>query len=83
MLHIASGFQVARFRHVVGCLWPSSDSMCVEVAESFYSKLGRDGMEYKDRVVAAALHKAVVKVCESKEYSRRPLQWAQYVHYGA
>jgi CHAT domain-containing protein len=83
VLHVVSGFQVAGFRHVVGCLWPSSDSVCVEVAKSFYSEIRRGGMEWEDRAVAAALHKAVVKICESKEYSRRPLQWAQYVHYGA
>jgi CHAT domain-containing protein len=81
---VVSGFQVAGFRHVVGCLWPSSDSVCVEVAHSFYSELGRDGAAgYQDRSVAVALHKAVVKVYESREYAKRPLRWAQYVHSGA
>ncbi|QKX53215.1 uncharacterized protein TRUGW13939_00291 [Talaromyces rugulosus] len=90
VLHIVSGFQIAGFRHVVGCLWPSSDSVCVEVARLFYSELGQgqNGMPYEDRAVAVALHKAVMKVCESKGYGGRrlgeaPLKWAQYVHYGA
>ena len=75
---------MAGFRHVIGCLWLSRDKVCVEIAKSFYSKLGQSGaVEYQDRAVALALHKAVVKVYESKEYSKRLLRWAQYVHYGA
>jgi hypothetical protein len=30
-----------------------------------------------------ALHRAVVKVRERREYCMRPLLWAQYVHFGA
>lgn len=39
VLHVVSEFQVAKFRHVVGCLWSSNDNVCVDVAKSFYSKL--------------------------------------------
>jgi tetratricopeptide (TPR) repeat protein len=84
VLHLVSGFQVAGFRHVVGCLWPSSDIVCVQVAKSFYSRLGRNGaVRYDDRVIALALHEAVVKIKNSDEYRKRPLHWAQYVHFGA
>jgi CHAT domain-containing protein len=85
VLHVVSGFQVAGFRHVVGCLWPSDDKVCVEVAKSFYSELSQGGAaRYNDdRAIALALHKAVVKVRESKGYCKRPLLWAQYVHFGA
>ncbi|KAH0539149.1 hypothetical protein FGG08_004321 [Glutinoglossum americanum] len=84
VLHVVSGFQVAGFRHVVGCLWPSDDKVCVEIAKSFYSELNQGGtMSYDDRATALALHKAVVKVRRSNEYRRRPLLWAQYVHFGA
>ena len=84
VLHIVSGFQVAGFRHVIGCLWPSLDSVCVEVARLFYSNLvsGRNAWR-DDRAVAVALQKAVVAVRESNEYRKRPLAWAQYVHFGA
>lgn len=89
MLQVVSGFQVAGFRHVVGCLWPSDDKVdkvCVEVAKSFhYSELGQ-GTDMKfsiEKAAALALHKAVVKVGESKGYRKRPLLWAQYVHFGA
>lgn len=85
VLHVVSGFQIAGFRHVIGCLWPSDDKVCVEVAKSFYSELGQDRAARfnVDRAAALALHKAVVKVRESKEYRKRPLLWAQYVHFGA
>ena len=84
MLHVVSGFQVAGFRHVVGCVWPSDDKVCVDIAKSFYSELSQGGtVSYDDRATALALHKAVVKVRESNEYRKRPLLWAQYVHFGA
>jgi len=84
VLHVASGFQVAGFRHVVGCLWPSSDKACVQVAKSFYSKLTQDGaIRYDDRAVALALHEAVIEIRKSDDYRKRPLHWAQYVHFGA
>jgi tetratricopeptide (TPR) repeat protein len=90
VLHVVSGFQVAGFRHVVGCLWPSDDMVCVEVARSFYVRLFQgtaakadDNRAEDDRAVALALHRAVVKVRESEEYRKRPLSWAQYVHFGA
>jgi hypothetical protein len=84
-LHVVSGFQVAGFRHVVGCLWPSDDKVCVEVAKSFYSELGlgQAAGSKIDRAAALALHRAVVKVRERREYCMRPLLWAQYVHFGA
>ncbi|KAJ5414516.1 hypothetical protein N7509_001143 [Penicillium cosmopolitanum] len=83
-LHVVSGFQVAGFRHVIGTLWPSDDNVCVEVARSFYTELYRNGaLEYTDRTVAMALHKAVLAVSTSVDYRKRPLYWAQYVHYGA
>jgi CHAT domain-containing protein len=84
VLHVVSGFQVAGFRHVIGCLWPSDDNVCVEVARSFYVELCRNGtLNYNDRDVAMTLHKAVSEVSKSDEYRKRPLHWAQYVHYGA
>ncbi|KAK2750080.1 hypothetical protein FQN57_004572 [Myotisia sp. PD_48] len=83
-LHIVSGFQVAGFRHVLGCLWPSSDRVCVQVAKYFYSNLLKGGAgEYNDRDIAVAMHKAVLQIRSSAEYCKRPLLWAQYVHFGA
>lgn len=39
VIHVVSGFQVAGLPHVVGCLWPSEDRVCVEVAQVFYAEL--------------------------------------------
>jgi CHAT domain-containing protein len=84
VLHIVSGFQVAGFRHVIGCMWPSDDNVCVKVAKSFYSELSRKGiMECDNRDIALALHKAVMEIWKNDEYRRRPLHWAQYIHCGA
>ncbi|KAF2875168.1 CHAT domain-containing protein [Massariosphaeria phaeospora] len=84
VLHVVSGFQAAGFRHVVGCLWPSLDHVCKQVAESFYSALWRNGVEsYNDRAVALALHKTVLEVREGEDHCLQPLVWAQYVHFGA
>lgn len=83
-LYVVSGFQVAGFRHVIGTLWPSDDDVCVRIAKSFYAELCRNGtLLYTDRDIAVALHKAVSVVSTSDDYRKRPLHWAQYVHYGA
>ncbi|KAI5460955.1 CHAT domain-containing protein [Mariannaea sp. PMI_226] len=80
MIHVVSGFQVAGFPHVVGCLWPAGDSECVEVAKRFYSlALQQDKSVAND--AASALREAVMAVRE-KELGM-PLNWAQFVHYGA
>jgi tetratricopeptide (TPR) repeat protein len=82
VIHVVSGFQVAGFPHVVGCLWQSSDWVCVEVASAFYKSLlqrRRSGIEKPD--VALALHEAVMGVREA-EWDM-PLTWAQFVHFGA
>ncbi|KFX90204.1 hypothetical protein V490_06595 [Pseudogymnoascus sp. VKM F-3557] len=64
VIHVVSGFQMAGFPHVVGCLWPSIDSVCVEVASEFYSLMlgnGGEGLVRKGGV-ASALRDAVLKV---------------------
>ncbi|KAF7172189.1 hypothetical protein CNMCM5623_004429 [Aspergillus felis] len=84
VLHVVSCFQVAGFRHVIGCLWPSDDNVCVEVAKCFYSAICQNGnLDVDDRTIALALHQAVKEISKSDEYRKRPLHWAQFVHYGA
>jgi CHAT domain-containing protein len=85
VLHVVSGFQVAGFRHVVGCLWPSSDQVCVAIAKSFYNELSQGGAARfgDNKAVALALHRAAMNIRENHEYRKRPLLWAQYVHFGA
>ena len=81
VIHVVSGFLVAGFPHVVGCLWPSNDRVCVEVASGFYSSLfGQRKSRWQDEQMAAALRETVMKVRE--EDMELPLDWAQFVHYG-
>ncbi|KAB5511380.1 CHAT domain-containing protein [Coniochaeta sp. 2T2.1] len=82
VIHVVSGFQVAGFPHVVGCLWPSIDRVCVEVASRFYSSLlGPGNSGWDDRAVASSLREAVMAVRATE--MGMPLAWAQFVHYGA
>ena len=81
-IHLGSAFLIAGFRHVIGCLWPSSDGVCVDVAREFYRELDiRSGGSVQDVAFARALHVAVGKVYTVLR--EHPLLWAQYVHIGA
>ncbi|WZH42182.1 CHAT domain-containing protein [Fusarium acuminatum] len=81
VIHVVSGFQVAGFPHVVGCLWPAGDSECVEVAKRFYSLiLQRNQSTINNNEVASAVQEAVMAV--RAEDLDMPLNWAQFVHYG-
>ena len=78
-----SGFQVAGFSHVIGSLWSAGDDEWVQVTSGFYSELFKDGgvSEIKGRRVAFALQEAVVAV--RAQDLDMPLNWAQFVHFGA
>ena len=82
-IHVVSGFQVAGFPHVVGCLWPSVDSVCVEVASQFYRSLFNQGeSRWKSGEIAAAFREAVMAIRDDEMLMGLPLNWAQFVHYG-
>jgi tetratricopeptide (TPR) repeat protein len=83
VIHIVSGFQVAGFPYVIGSLWPAGDNECVEVASDFYSSLfeNKGVPELESRRVAWALREAVMAV--RAEDMDMPLNWAQFVHFGA
>ncbi|KAN0078802.1 CHAT domain containing protein [Elaphomyces granulatus] len=82
VIHVVSGFQVAGFPQVVGCLWPAGDLECVEVARRFYSSvLQQSWSAMGNGEGASALQEAVMAV--RAEDINMPLNWAQFVHYGA
>lgn len=56
-VHLASAFQLAGFRHVIGTLWEVSDSHRVDVARVVYETLRNEGMT--DIAVCQGLHQAV------------------------
>lgn len=77
-----SGFQVAGFPHVVGCLWPAGDAECVTIARQSYTSLLQQSLpDLPNRTVAVVLQEAVLAVREAN--LNMPLKWAQFVHYGA
>ncbi len=81
-IHLASAFQLAGFRHVVGTLWPINDHLAAEVAESFYAHLaaGQPGCLDPDQS-ATALHETIRAVRD--RYPATPSLWAAYLHVGA
>ncbi|CAI0649981.1 unnamed protein product [Colletotrichum noveboracense] len=44
-IHLASAFQLAGFRHVVGSLWSVDDAVCVDVATFTYEAILEHGFE--------------------------------------
>lgn len=70
-IHIASAFQLAGYRHVIGALWPLVDTTAAAVAEGFYSHLAHGASP------ANTLH-AVIRSMRD-EQPLTPSQWAAYV----
>lgn len=81
-IHIASGFQLAGFSHVLATLWESKDEACLQVAGDFYELLfnGQIAVE-GHRKISSAFHHAVKKL-RDKNLSQ-PLVWASFIHTGA
>ena len=79
-LHLASGFQVAGFAHVIGSLWRANDDVCVLLAQSFYRSLTKSGTKRSNRAVAEALRNAILEI---RSDSQDPELWAPFVHFGA
>ncbi|RPA95669.1 hypothetical protein L873DRAFT_1845795 [Choiromyces venosus 120613-1] len=82
VIHLASGFQLAGFSHVLANLWETNDSASSEVARDFYHLLfqnhGAGGCHYQ---VAASFHEAVKRLRD--ERPNNPLTWASFIHTGA
>jgi hypothetical protein len=79
VIHLASGFQVAGFAHVIGSMWPSCDDVCVKVAKTFYQRMGICGLT-SAKTVASALRELVNEV--RSQSPKQPLLWVQYTHRG-
>ncbi|WP_433088162.1 CHAT domain-containing protein [Dactylosporangium sp. CA-052675] len=73
-IHVASGLQLAGFRHVVGTLWPVSDDAAPGIAASFYAAVdaGADP--------ASALHGVVLDL--RRRHPASIALWASHVHFG-
>lgn len=82
-IHIASGFQLAGFSHVLGTLWDSNDEACRKVSVEFYRTLFHSDQTGDEghRVVSTAFHHSVKKL--RSEMLGQPIKWASFVHTGA
>ncbi|MGQ4380273.1 CHAT domain-containing protein [Streptomyces sp. SAS_267] len=79
-IHLASAFQLAGYRHVIGTLWAIDDSWAVRIADDFYAGLVTDRVPDTDRA-AHALHHAVRAVRHTLRAT--PSLWAAHLHVGA
>lgn len=80
-IHIASGFILAGFSHVLATLWDANDLACQQMAADFYHLLfsGQEGGGH--RVVSTAFHQAQRKLRAAN--LRQPIKWATFIHTGA
>ncbi|RPA95664.1 hypothetical protein L873DRAFT_1812412 [Choiromyces venosus 120613-1] len=82
VIHLASGFQLAGFSHVLANLWETNDSASSEVSRDFYHLLfqnhGAGDWHYQ---VAASFHEAVKRLRDKRP--QNPLTWAPFIHTGA
>jgi tetratricopeptide (TPR) repeat protein len=76
-IHLASAFQLAGYRHVIGTLWPVTDSAAAKVANGIYSALADAGTT---NASAAALH-AVTRQLRDL-WPDAPSAWASHIHSG-
>ncbi|MGW1561782.1 CHAT domain-containing protein [Streptomyces sp. NPDC002144] len=82
-IHLASAFQVAGFRHVVGTLWEVDDAIAARIAAAFYSAL-QTASGFSTDNTAQALHHAVRRVRDGDyDLTHVPSLWAAYIHAGA
>ncbi|MGI5372472.1 CHAT domain-containing protein [Streptomyces iakyrus] len=78
-VHLASAFQLAGYRQVIGTLWPIQDAVAADIAKDVYTQLRRDGDVATARA-AVALHRAVQRARAA--HPREPHLWASHIHLG-
>lgn len=74
-IHLASAFQLAGYRHVIGTLWPIGDRHAVDIADLVYTAVSGGGD------VAGAVHAATRRMRD--QWPDCPSVWASHVHVGA
>ena len=76
-IHLATGCQVAGYRHVIATLWPIGDRAAVQITKDVYASMTAGGA----RVAASALHSAIVRRRDLDD--SRPSNWAAHTHTGS
>lgn len=75
VITLASAFQLAGFRHVIGALWPIQDAAAARVAAAFHRRV------HVGTPPAEALHHVLRELRD--EFPLVVSQWAAYVHVGS
>jgi CHAT domain-containing protein len=78
VVHLASAFRMAGYRHVVATLWPVGDRSAALISEQFYRGLAERGNSAAAAPIA--LHAAVRQLRD--RIPDRPSKWAAHVHVG-
>ena len=80
-VHITGAFHLAGYQHVIGTLWPISDTAAGHLARDVYSQLTHNGTSPPDTSRAAhALHHATRRL--RGKYPASPTLWAAHTHTG-
>jgi len=77
-IHLASAFQLAGYRHVIGTLWPINDEDAVDLADDLYAAVAGAGTV---DTAAAALHTVTRRLRD--RWAQTPSVWASHIHSGA
>jgi CHAT domain-containing protein len=75
-IHLASAFELAGYRHVIGTLWPVDDRIAAELADDLYIALLKTPEK-----AAAALHEATRLL--RNRWPQMPSVWASHIHIGS
>ncbi|KAF2717110.1 hypothetical protein K431DRAFT_288857 [Polychaeton citri CBS 116435] len=82
-VHLATAFQLAGFRHVIGTLWETYDKSASSISANFYKQLmqivGSQGYYASD--VACVLHDATMEY-RAEVGGESITHWAPFVHVG-
>jgi len=76
-IHLASVFQLAGYRHVIGTLWPIIDHLAVRISRNFYADLAASGTA---EIAATALHTVTRRFRD--RWPGLPSAWASHIHSG-
>jgi tetratricopeptide (TPR) repeat protein len=79
-IQLASAFQLAGYRQVIGTLWPIGDQDAVDLADDVYTDLTADA--YSGTVDAAAALHTVTRQLRDRWWKQRPSVWASHIHSG-
>jgi hypothetical protein len=87
MIHLAGALQIAGFPNVVGSLWYVGQEAALAVVKRFYERLCKDKRELNSRLIAEALHFALLEFSETTRTAANrmkgdPVSWAPFVHFG-